>query len=125
MATGNFDYGISQKWKDCFHYGAAGFLIVTAVTLAFISFIITLTVGTGVIAWGALSMGVALTLLGGGMYFHNQLITFETNSNRKMGEMSAHVDKQIRRMNNQPNRYSKDKKAKTQEEDYFNQETDE
>lgn len=103
MEIVQIEQGISQKWKDKFQYGAAGFLIVTAVTLAFISFIVTLTVGTGVIAWGGLSMGVALTLIGGGMYFHNQLVTFETKTNAKMREVSTKVDEEIRRMKNIPN----------------------
>lgn len=119
MNTNEIERGISQKWKDRFQYGAAGFLIVTAVTLAFISFIITLTVGTGVIAWGGLSMGTALTLIGGGMYFHNQLVTFETNTNKKMEEVTAHVNQEINRMNAHPSRYSKEKPSKKQE-DYFN-----
>lgn len=104
MSGPQIERGISQKWKDRLQYGAAGFLIVTAVILAFISFIITLTVGTGVLAWGGLSMGTALTLIGGGMYFHNQLVTFETNTNKKVREMSAKVDKEIERMNRDPHR---------------------
>lgn len=113
--------GLSQKTKDTFQYGMAGFLIVTAVILAFISFIITLAVGTGVIAWGGLCMGTALTLIGGGMYFHNQLMTFETKTNKKMQEVTAQVDKEISRMNNQSNRYSKNKPSK-EEDNYFEQE---
>jgi hypothetical protein len=120
MEATKIEQGISQKWKDRFQYGAAGFLIITAVTLAFVSFIITLTVGTGVIAWGGLSMGTALTLIGGGMYFHNQLVTFETNANRKIEEMSAHMDREIEKMNMHPNRYSKNKPVR-QEEDFFNE----
>ena len=113
------EQGLSQRTKDKFQYGMAGFLIGSAVILAFVSFIITLTVGTGVIAWGGLSMGTALTLIGGGMYFHNQLITFETNANRKMEEVTAQVDKELRRMNEHPSRYSKDKPTKPEAEDYF------
>lgn len=97
MSVQQIERGLSQKWKDRFQYSAAGFLILTAVALAFISFIITMTVGTGVIAWGGLSMGTALTLIGGGMYFHNQLVTFETNANRKLEEMSLHVDRELHR----------------------------
>lgn len=118
------EQGISQKWKDLFQYGAAGFLILTAVVLAFVSFIITLTIGAGVIAWGGLSMGTALTLIGGGMYFHNQLVTFETNTNKKMEEMSAQVDREIRRMNMHPGRYSKNKAMDIVPDDYFNPEGD-
>jgi hypothetical protein len=117
-----FEQGLSQKWKDGLNYGMAGFLILTAVVLAFVSFIITLTVGTGVIAWGGLSMGTALTLIGGGMYFHNQLVTFETNTNKKMEEMSAQVDKEIRRMRVPISRYAKDKAIEPEPEDLFNSE---
>lgn len=118
MSVQQIEHGLSQRTKDKFQYGMAGFLIVTAVILAFVSFIITLTVGTGVIAWGGLCMGTALTLIGGGMYFHNQLVTFETNANRKMEEVSSHVEKEIRRMDAHPNRYSRNKPYK-QQEDYF------
>ena len=113
MVVKQFEQGLSQKTKDKFQYGMAGFLIITAVALAFISFIITLTVGTGVLAWGGLSMGTALTLIGGGMYFHNQLVTFETNTNKKMEEVTAQVDKEIKRMNSRSVR---------KDEDYFNPE---
>jgi hypothetical protein len=122
MSVNQIETGMSQKWKDRFQYGAAGFLIVTAVALAFVSFIITLTVGAGVIAWGGLSMGTALTLIGGGMYFHNQLVTFETNTNKKMEEMSAQVDKEIRRMRVPISRYAKDKAIEPEPEDLFNSE---
>lgn len=97
MSVQVIEQGLSQKWKDGLNYGMAGFLILTAVVLAFVSFIITLTVGAGVIAWGGLSLGTALTLIGGGMYFHNQMVTFETNANRKMEEMSAHMDREMKR----------------------------
>jgi hypothetical protein len=120
-----FEQGLSQKWKDGLNYGMAGFLILTAVVLAFVSFIITLTVGTGVIAWGGLSMGTALTLIGGGMYFHNQLITFETNANRKMEEMTAQVERECRKMDTHRGRYSKNKVVEPEPEDYFNSEEEE
>lgn len=117
MSVNQIERGLSQKWKDGLNYGMAGFLIITAVVLAFVSFIITLTVGTGVIAWGGLSMGTALTLIGGGMYFHNQLVTFETSTNKKVEEVTAQVSKEIERMKN--NRYSKEKPSR-EPEDYFN-----
>ena len=121
MSVNQIEKGLSQKWKDSLNYGMAGFLIVTAVTLAFISFIVTLTIGSGVVAWGALSMGVALTLIGGGMYFHNQLVTFETKTNRRVEEMTAIVDKEIMRMNGHSGRYSKEKTVRNHE-DYFDPE---
>lgn len=106
MVTGNIEQGLSQKTKDKLHYGTAGFLIVQAVVLAFISFFITLTVGTGVIAWGGLCMGTALTLIGGGMYFHSQMVTFETKANMKMEEMSEHIDRELDRRRRHKTRVS-------------------
>lgn len=97
MEVGNIEHGLSQRTKDKLHYGTAGFLILSAVVLAFISFFITLTIGTGVIAWGGLCMGTALTLIGGGMYFHSQMVTFETKANMKMEEMSEHIDRELDR----------------------------
>lgn len=97
MEVGNIEHGLSQKTKDKLHYGTAGFLILQAVILAFISFFITLTIGTGVIAWGGLCMGTALTLIGGGMYFHSQMVTFETKANMKMEEMSEHINRELDR----------------------------
>ena len=96
MSTNMSEQGFSH-WKEQMQYGMAGFLIVTAVILAFVSFIVTLTVGAGVIAWGGLCMGTALTLIGGGMYFHNQLVTFETNANKKMEEMSEYISRDLER----------------------------
>lgn len=97
MGVNQFEQGISQRTKDKLHYGTAGFLILSAVVLAFISFFITLTVGTGVIAWGGLCMGTALTLIGGGMYFHSQMVTFETKANMKMEEMAEQLEREMRR----------------------------
>ena len=110
MSVQQIEQGLSQRAKDRFNYGFAGFLIVTAVTLAFISFIMTFTIGAGVITWGALSMATALTFIGGGMYFHNQLVTFETNANQKIKEMQLQVEKECRKMAPHPkSRYSKNK----------------
>ena len=125
MSVQQMEQGLSQKWKDGLNYGMAGFLIVTAVVLAFVSFIITLTVGTSVIAWGGLSMGTALTLIGGGMYFHNQMVTFETNTNRKMREMTAEVDKQLEKIGQHSTKAVKKKAAEeASDNNYFNREVD-
>jgi hypothetical protein len=125
MSVNQFEHGISQKWKDRFQYGAAGFLIITAVALAFISFIITLTVGSGVIAWGGLSMGTALTLIGGGMYFHNQLVTFETNANKKIAEMEQQVHMELERANRHPRRYKSMREAIKHNKEFNPEESEE
>lgn len=124
MSVNTIEHGISQRAKDKFQYGMAGFLIVSAVVLAFVSFFITLTIGAGVITWGGLCMATALTLIGGGMYFHNQLVTFETKANQRMEEISLQMDREIRRMNIHPSRYAKEKTAEPEPEDFFNPEAE-
>ena len=69
---------MKQNTKDWMQYGSALFLIISSVVLAFVSFIVTLTIGAGVIGWGALSLSAALAIFGVGMYFQNQFITLET-----------------------------------------------
>lgn len=77
---------MKQNTKDWMQYGSALFLIVSSVVLAFVSFIITLTVGAGVIGWGALSLSAALAIFGVGMYFQNQFITLETKLKSQIKE---------------------------------------
>ena len=77
---------MKQNTKDWMQYGSALFLIVSSVVLAFVSFIITLTVGAGVIGWGALSLSAALAIFGVGMYFQNQFITLETRLKSQIRE---------------------------------------
>lgn len=77
---------MKQNTKDWMQYGSALFLILSAVTLAFISFIVTLTIGTGVLGWGALSLSAALAIFGVGMYFQNQFITLETKLKKNIQE---------------------------------------
>lgn len=77
---------MKQNTKDWMQYGSALFLILSSVTLAFISFIVTLTIGTGVLGWGALSLSAALAIFGVGMYFQNQFITLETKLKQNIKE---------------------------------------
>ena len=77
---------MKQNTKDWMQYGSALFLILIAVTLAFVSFIVTLTIGTGVLGWGALSLSAALAIFGVGMYFQNQFITLETKLKKSIKE---------------------------------------
>lgn len=77
---------MKQNTKDWMQYGSALFLIISAVVLAFVSFIVTLTIGAGVIGWGALSLSAALAIFGVGMYFQNQFITLETKLKSQIRE---------------------------------------
>lgn len=102
---------MKQNTKDWMQYGSAVFLIISAVTLAFISFIVTLTIGPGVLGWGALSLSAALAIFGVGMYFQNQFITLETKLKKNIRETldqeikSTHeqLDKKLENLQKEPN----------------------
>ena len=81
----------SQKWRelgarDKFQLINGTVLIAAAIILYYISFIITLTVGVGVISAGATLLGTGLALFGIGSYFKNQLVNFETNLEKEVDE---------------------------------------
>lgn len=88
---------MKQNTKDWMQYGSALFLIVSSVVLAFVSFIITLTIGAGVIEWGALSLSAALAIFGVGMYFQNQFITLETKLKSQIREKLDHEKLETRK----------------------------
>ena len=80
-----------QKWhnlgaRDKFQLINGTVLIAAAIILYYISFIITLTVGVGVISAGATLLGTGLALFGIGSYFKNQLVNFETNLEKEVDE---------------------------------------
>ena len=80
-----------QKWKDLgardkFQLVNGTVLVVAAIILYYISFIITLTVGVGVISAGTTLLGTGLALFGIGSYFKNQLVNFETNLEKEVDE---------------------------------------
>lgn len=85
----------NQKWselgaRDKFQLINASALIASAIILYFICFIVTLTVGMGVISAGGTLLATGLALFGVGSYFKNQMINFETN-------LEKEVDKRIKR----------------------------
>ena len=88
---------MKQNTKDWMQYGSALFLIISAVVLAFVSFIVTLTIGAGVIGWGALSLSAALAIFGVGMYFQNQFITLETKLKSQIRDELDHEKEENRK----------------------------
>ena len=85
----------NQKWselgvRDKFQLINASALIASAIILYFVCFIVTLTIGMGVISAGGTLLATGLALFGVGSYFKNQLVNFETN-------LEKEVDKQIKR----------------------------
>lgn len=80
-----------KKWselgaRDKFQLINGSALIASAIILYYVSFLITLTIGVGVISGGATLLGTGLALFGIGSYFKNQLVNFETNLEKEVDE---------------------------------------
>ena len=95
----------SGKWRDLgardkFQLVNGTVLIAAAIVLYYISFIITLTVGVGVISAGATLLGTGLALFGIGSYFKNQLVNFESNLEKQVDER---IEKRLKREKEEEN----------------------
>lgn len=87
-----------KKWselgaRDKFQLINGTALIVSAIILYYVSFLITLTIGVGVISGGATLLGTGLALFGIGSYFKNQLVNFEANLEKEVNEQ---IDKRFK-----------------------------
>jgi len=78
-----------QKWvdisvKERIQYFLAVLFGVSSVAIGFISFIILLDVPTSIIGISGLWASVSLACIGISMYFHNQMIDFQTKVDKKL-----------------------------------------
>lgn len=78
---------MKQNTKDWLQYCSALFLIVSAVAIAFVSFLLTLTIGGGVLCYIGEALGVALAIFGVTQYFKNQMVEFQTKVNDTLNKI--------------------------------------
>lgn len=62
-------------------------LVFSAIILYFLSFLLTMTIGVGVISAGATLLATGLAFFGITSYIKNQMIEFETKVNKKMKQL--------------------------------------
>ena len=92
-----------KKWselgaRDKFQLVNGTALIVSAIVLYYVSFLITLTIGVGVISGGATLLGTGLALFGIGSYFKNQMVNFEANLEK---EVDKRLNKRFKEEDNE------------------------
>lgn len=63
---------MKQNTKEWIRYGSAIALIVSAIVMAFISFVVTLTIGPGVLAYIGEALTAAMAIFGISLYFVGQ-----------------------------------------------------
>jgi hypothetical protein len=62
-------------------------LVFSAIILYFLSFLLTMTIGVGVISAGATLLATGLAFFGITSYIKNQMMEFETKVNKKMKQL--------------------------------------
>lgn len=62
-------------------------LVISAIILYFLSFLLTMTIGVGVISAGATLLATGLAFFGITSYIKNQMMEFETKVNKKMKQL--------------------------------------
>lgn len=96
-----------EKWQII----NATVLVMAAIILYFVAFIVTLTVGMGVVSAGGSMLATALALFGISGFVKNQMLEFETRIDNKMKEYD---EREERRRNHDTDR---SRIAETEESD--------
>lgn len=78
--------------KDKIQYSMSVVLIVAAIALAFVSFLITLSIGAGVISAVALFLSSALAIYGISMYVKNSMADIQTQVNQTLKKISEKIE---------------------------------
>lgn len=85
---------MKNNTKEWIQYGTAIALIVSAITIAFVSFLITFKIGAGVLAYIGESFASAMGIFGIGIYFSNQLTNFKTEIRNEIKDTDNKTTKQ-------------------------------
>lgn len=75
---------MKQNTKDWIQYGSAIVLILSSIVIAFLSLILTMTIGAGVLAYIGEALSAALAIFGIGVYFANKMAQFQTDIKAEM-----------------------------------------
>lgn len=80
---------MKQNTKDWIHYVSAIVLIASAVTLAFLSFLLTRDIGAGPLTYIGEALSAALGIFGFGIYIVNKMGDFKTEIRSELSRMKA------------------------------------
>lgn len=80
---------MTQNIKEWIQYGSAIALITSAITLAFVSFIVVQTIGAGVLTYIGEALASAMGIFGIGVYFANQLTNFKAEIRKEINNGSS------------------------------------
>ena len=78
---------MKQSTKDWIQYSTAIAMVVSAIVIAFLAFIITSTIESGVLIYIAQALCYAGGIFGVSIYFKNKMGKFESNAKEKIQEI--------------------------------------
>lgn len=78
---------MKQSTKDWIQYSTAIAMVVSAIVIAFLAFIITSTIESGVLIYIAQALCYAGGIFGVSIYFKNKMGEFESNAKEKIQEI--------------------------------------
>lgn len=84
---------MKENTKDWIHYASAIALIASAIAMGFVSFFMTMDIGTGPLTYIGESLSAALGLFGIGIYAVNKVNSISKEMNQRFNELQSHIKK--------------------------------
>ena len=78
---------MKQSTKDWIQYSTAILMVVSAVIIAFLAFVLTSTIGSGVLIYIAQALCYAGGIFGVSIYFKNKMGEFESNAKNQIEQI--------------------------------------
>lgn len=84
---------MKQNTKDWIQYSTAIAMVVSAIAIAFLAFIVTATIASGVLIYIAQALCYAAGIFGVSVYFRTKLGEFESTTKKQMEAMMKQMIK--------------------------------
>ena len=85
---------MKQNTKDWVQYGTAIAMVASAIVIAFLAFLMTTTIASGVLIYIAQALIYAAGIFGVSIYFKSKLGEFESTAKKKIEDMIREVIKE-------------------------------
>lgn len=84
---------MKQNTKDWIQYSTAIAMVVSAIVIAFLAFIVTATIASGVLIYIAQALCYAAGIFGVSVYFKTKLGQFESTTKKQIEDMMKQIIK--------------------------------
>ena len=84
---------MKQNTKDWIQYSTAIAMVVSAIAIAFLAFLVTATIASGVLIYIAQALCYAAGIFGVSVYFRTKLGEFESTTKKQMEAMMKQMIK--------------------------------